>query len=108
MIKYKSENTSNEQIYKLMRSGDVGRVSDHVGYTGKPTDYVIYTQDDRDGNEVTICAIRFDDGNMVATNSGVFRTEIELMIDTFGEIPRIRIADGVSKAGRKFVTAELA
>ena len=107
MVKYKSENTTPEQIYKLMRSGDVGKVSDNIGYIGKPADYVIYTQEDRNGAEVTICAIRFEDGKMMATNSGVFRTEIELMIDTFGKIPEIRIADGTSKNGRHFVTAEL-
>ena len=50
MIKYKSEHTTPEQIYKLMRSGDVGKISENVGYIGKPVDYVIYTQVDRDGN----------------------------------------------------------
>lgn len=108
MIKYKSENTTPEMIYKLMRSNDVERVLDNVGYIGTPTDYVIYTQDDREGHEVTICAILFEDGKMVATNSNTFRTEVELMIDTFSRIPKIRIADGKSKSGRQFVTAELA
>ena len=107
MIKYKSEHTTPEQIYKLMRSGDVGKISENVGYIGKPVDYVIYTQDDRDGSEVTITALKFEDGKMLATNSSTFRTEIELMIDTFGTIPSIRIADGTSRSGRKFVTAEL-
>ena len=107
MIKYKSENTSNEQIYKMMRSKEVGKVSDNIGFTGEPSDYVIYTQDDGDGGEVAICAMRFADGKMLATNSATFRKEIELMIDTFGKIPAIEIVSGTSRNGRKYVTAEL-
>lgn len=108
MIKYKSENTTPESIYKLMRSNDVQKVSDNVGYTGKPAAYVIYTQEDRDGKESAITAFEFPDGKRMATNSATLRTEAELMIDTFGHIPEIKIVSGTSKSGRQFVTIELA
>ena len=108
MIKYHSNHTSPEQLYKMMRSSEVEKVSDNIGYQGKPTDYVIYSQEDRDGGEVIICSLRFTDGKMMATNSATFRSEIELMIDTFTEIPEIKIVSSTSKNNRTYVTAELA
>ena len=100
----KSETLTPELSYKLMRSKEVEKASDCVGYTGTPTDFIIY-----ENGEYTITAIAFEDGKMLATNSKTLRGEVEMMIEAFGKIPKIRIIDGVAaKTGRKYVTVELA
>lgn len=76
-----------------------------------------------DGDEITIaslCAYDSEDGNKIisildpdnkhyVSNSAIFRTELEKIVNIFGDTGiTIRIRKIVSKAGRTFVTCELA
>lgn len=96
---------TREQLYRhtVARGTSLKNVDDGTEIAVK--EIVVYLNDD--GNK--IISILDTDNKHFVSNSSIFREELEKIVDIFGSTGiTIRVRKSVSKAGRTFVTCELA
>ena len=94
-----------KEIYKISHSKSTS-CKDAVGEIYKVLDFILYKQDDAKGVMREVLALFTENGN-VSTVSETFKKSFFELYDNFGLPVEIVIADGVSKAGRNYVTCEL-
>lgn len=101
---------SKEEIYYLTKSQDVQKMTEAVDSTVDLLAWALYTDVDKDGQEVELFSMLTDDGVSYATNSQTFIRAIRDMLDIFepSEITRLKIFTGTSKNNRTFVTCAYA
>lgn len=98
-------NLTNETKYDLLRSPKMQKMSDVKGQRLDVAAYIIREETTDAGEITTICSIKTQDGDLFATNSKTFIREFEAVTECVGEQPfALDVLDGVSRAGRHFVT----
>ena len=105
IIKQYPETMSAEIKYDLIKSPKIQKISMCKGQRLDVDAYIIREDTTDDGMIVTVCSIRTPEGEMYATNSRTFIREFEVILDCVGSSPfAIEVLDGISRAGRHFVT----
>ena len=103
-----SREFSKKEIYKLTRSPEIKKLSENIGIEIPVAGFVIFTDTDSNGNETELLSILANDGTVYATNSKTARQEMEYIADLMdGEEFTVEAINGVSKAGRQYVTLVL-
>ena len=100
--------TDKKGLYNLTRSPKIRKMSDAIGQQLAVATYAIYTDDKEDGSSVDILSIQDQDGTVYATNSATALSEFEGILEIMGDDPfSVEIIQGLSKAGRNFITLAL-
>ncbi len=97
---------TKEEKYFLTKAQDVQKMTEAVDQTLDLAAWAIYTDTDKDGNEVELFAMLTEDGDKFATNSSTFISAFREILDIFEpqEIKRHKVMTGTSKNNRTFVT----
>ena len=99
------QNMSNETKYDLLRSPKTQKMSDVKGQRLEVAACMLREETSESGEVITICSIKTRDGDLFATNSKTFVREFDAIIAcTEGSEFAIDVLDGVSRAGRHYVT----
>lgn len=109
----KTEGLSLRDVVALTKGTDIRKMKDAVGEVLNLSKVVIYEDEDKDGNPMTVMAVETVEGAKYATNSGTFirmYTEImSIFADSDEEAPTaFKVGSGTSKAGRPFITCDIA
>ena len=101
---------TKEETYFLTKAQDVLKMTDAVDSTVDIKAWCIYTDTDKDGNEVELFAMRTEEDESYATNSPTFISAFRDILDVFEpeEIKRLKIMSGTSKNGRTYITCSYA
>lgn len=97
---------TKEEKYFLTKAQDVQKMTEAVDQTLDLAAWAIYTDTDKDGNEVELFAMLTEDGDKFATNSSTFISAFREILDIFEpqEVKRLKVMTGTSKNNRTFVT----
>lgn len=101
-----SRKFDQREEYKITHS-KAASCKDVVGEIYKVKDWMLYQQDDMKGGIHEVLCMITEEGN-VSTVSETFKKAFFDIQEHFGLPFEIVIASGVSKAGRTYVTCELA
>ena len=103
-IHRKSENLTKKQLYDMMSSPAVQRMSNAVGQILPVKGYVLYEDADKDGEVHRLLSVLTENDEAYATNSATFIRSFEDCVNIAGdELNSIEIMQGTSKAGRPFI-----
>ena len=104
----KSREFTKREIYNLTHSPKSKKLSeceDEIQVSG----FVVYADDEDEGNRTEITSILAEDGTVYATNSQTAKKELLFIHDLMaGEPYSIEVVKGQSKNGRTYVTVTLA
>ena len=107
IIKSNKELTKRES-YKLTLDPAIKRMKDLIGVQIDVSAYCLYTDTNKDGEEVEVLSIMDKDGGVCATNSATFKKDFMNIADLMDdEEYTIEVISGQSKAGRDFITCTL-
>lgn len=97
---------TKEEKYFLTKAQDVQKMTEAVDQVLDLVAWAIYTDVDKDGNEVELFSMLTEDGDKFATNSSTFIGAFREILDIFEpeEVKRLKVMNGVSKNNRTFVT----
>ena len=98
------ENMDKKQKYDLMTSPKIRKISECRGQTLDVVAFMIRDEANQDGEIREILAIQTAEGDLFATNSLTFIREFKKIIDCTEPPFSAEVVDGVSRAGRHFVT----
>lgn len=104
----KSANVASSfDLYKLVQSPERKKLTDIKGQTITLDKWVLYTELDKDGNEMKLLALTDSDGSAYCTNSATFCRSFESAVTMFAqfgeEFHEIQITTGTSKNGRDYI-----
>lgn len=104
ITKTSRELTSAEQ-YFLTKAQDVQKMQNAVGTTLDVSYWCIYNDTTVDGEDRELFSVMTPEGEAYATNSPSFLRSFYDILDCFSpeEIHTIKIEQGTSKAGRKYL-----
>lgn len=109
----KTEGLTSADLYNLTKGNDVRKMADAKGEVLDIAKYVLYTDEDVNGNEMNVLAVETVDGAKYATNSKTFVrnfTDILAIFTAGGENPptRYKVGSGISRGNREYLTCDLA
>ena len=108
LVKRQSGEFSKGKIFN-MTQGSVAKVSDSVGNVLELAGWILYEDEDKDGNLQTVLALKETNGLISATISKTFIEQFLKMADFMdGEDYNIKVVGGTSNAGRNYITCEVA
>lgn len=100
---------TKRDAYRLTKAQRVKKMSEASGSVLNPTAWVLYEDLDNKSGELKTVLVIEDNGEMFGTISGTFIREFCDAAETFeNEVGPIKVIEGVTRAGRKFITCELA
>lgn len=103
IIKSFPEGLSKRDAYKLTESQTTSKLVDLAGSVIEPAKWVLFEDEDK-----TVLTLEAD-GELFGTISGTFIDAFVKAFDELGaDMGPIRVLTGTSKAGRTYVTCELA
>ena len=104
-----SDNLDKRSLYIHTRGSSVSMKDVDDGTILDPAEIVVYEDTNSKGEVQTITSVITTDGKHYTTNSKFFREELGVIFNMFAPDPfKIIVKKNVSKAGRTFVTCELA
>lgn len=100
---------TKRDAYRLTKAASVKKMSEAAGSVLNPTAWVLYeVLDDKTGEMKTVLVIEAD-GEMFGTISKTFIKEFCDACEEFDNDPgALKIIEGTTKSGRKYITCELA
>lgn len=109
----KTEGLTAADLYALTKGNDVRRMADAKGEVLDISKYVLYKDEDQNGNPMTVLAVETVAGAKYATNSKTFVRnfcDILAIFDEGGEdLPtRYIVGSGRSKSNREYFTCDIA
>ena len=109
----KSEGLNSADLYALTKGNDVRKMTDAKGETLDVAKFVLYKDEDVNGNQMTVLALETVDGAKYATNSKTFVRNFTDIVAIFGEgneeLPtRYIIGSKMSKSNREYLTCDIA
>ena len=112
-IIFKTEGMSLKEVVSLTKGNDVKKMSDAVGEVLDFDKVVIYEDVNSKDEPMQVLAVQTAEGVKYATNSATFirnYTEImDIFKDSDEEAPTtFKVGSGKSKAGRPFITCDIA
>lgn len=101
----KSKEMKATEIYKLSKDPKIEKMSDNVGRTIEVDSWMIYSEKNAKGEEVTVLSIKDKDGTVLATNSNTFMEQFNDIKEICGgDVDMIEIISGISKNNREYLT----
>lgn len=109
----KTEGLTSADLYALTKGNDVRKMADAKGEIIDIAKYVIYKDEDANGNPMTVLSVETVDGAKYATNSKTFVRNFSDILAIFGageEEPPTRfiVGSGRSKSNREYLTCDIA
>lgn len=109
----KSEGLTSADLYTLTKGSDVRKMQDAKGETLDILKFVLYRDEDVNGDPMTVLAVETVSGVRYATNSKTFVrnfSDILAIFEASGEpIPHMfRVGSGRSKSNREYLTCDIA
>lgn len=109
----KSAGLTSADLYALTKGNDVRKMSDAKGEVLDVLKFVLYRDEDQNGNPMTVLSVETVSGAKYATNSKTFTrnfADILAIFDDGGdEYPtRFVVGSGRSKGGRDYLTCDIA
>lgn len=108
------ENFTSTELYSLMKSPNIEKMSEHAGQTIEMESYMVYEKADYTTGEMKkVLVIKPRGEHALATNSVTCITEFEDIYNMFKEsneldkFTKIEILKKTSKKGRQFITCAL-
>ena len=112
IIDQSKEQFTMKELYDLTRTPAAMKLSDHVEETIEFDSWAVYEDVDSEGEIRLLLSIHTPEGETYTTNSATFIREFRSIVDlsrNLGEsFSRVTVMGGMSKAGRRFITAVLA
>ena len=94
-------------LYKLVQSPERKKLTNIKGQPSELDKWVLYTEPDQDGKEMSLLALSTVDVTAYCTNSATFCRSFESAVATFAqfgeEFHSIQIVTGTSKSGRDYI-----
>lgn len=98
-------------MYNLTKAPDRTKLSEAVSEVLNLDKWLVYSEENSKGEEVTLASIATTDGRMFTTNSTTFIRDFTNAIKMFSEFGSefhtIQVIEGKSKAGRNFITCKV-
>lgn len=109
----KTEGLTSADLYALTKGNDVRKMADAKGEVLDIAKFVLYKDEDVNGNPMTVLAVETVDGVKYATNSKTFVRNFTDIIAIFeaGNDPlptRFIVGCGRSKSNREYLTCDIA
>lgn len=103
-----SRELSKKEIFKLTES-DTYKMSDAAGLILEIDCWVLYNDLDRKGLDQQVLTVLDKNGQIYGTISQTFINKFRRMADFFGdELTEVMVKKGTSKAGREYITCDIA
>lgn len=100
---------NDRDAYRLTKCQSVKKIQDAAGSVLNPTAWVLFEDDDSATGDVKTVLTIEDSGETFGTISATFIREFMDAYKVFGaDMGAIKVVGGQTKAGRTFVTCELA
>lgn len=100
---------SKRDAYRLTKAQSVKKMSEASGSVLNPTAWVLFEDLNSKTGELQTVLVMEDNGEMFATVSKTFIKEFCDACEAFDNNPgAIKVIEGTTKSGRKFITCELA
>lgn len=99
-------NYAGKELYRVTKSQSIKKVST-IETAVTVNGYVIFTDTDKDGNEIEILSIDTNDGAF-ATNSKTFIESFLDIVEMLGAPVEIVVGHGTSKNGRNYIYCDIA
>ena len=103
-LKQYPETMDSKMKYDLMRSPKMQKISLCKGQVIDVDAYVLREDENSEGEITEVLSIKTPEGELYATNSGTFIREFKAVLECTDPPFAIEIIDGMSRAGRHFVT----
>ena len=109
----KTDGLTSADLYALTKGNDVRKMADAKGETLDIAKFVLYKDEDTNGNPMTVLAVETVEGAKYATNSKTFVRNFCDILAIFGagdEEPPTRyiVGSGRSKSNREYLTCDIA
>lgn len=109
----KSEGLTSADLYSLTKGSDVRKMADAKGEILEVASFVLYKDEDVNGEPMVVLALETVSGAKYATNSKTFVRNfsdiLAIFEETGEEIPtRFRVGSGRSKSNREYLTCDIA
>ena len=101
-----SKDYTGKELYRVTKSQSIAKVST-IENAVTVNGYVIFTDTDKDGNDIDILSIDTNDG-VFATNSKTFIESFLDIVDMIGLPVEIIVGHGTSKNGRNYIYCDIA
>lgn len=100
-----SRELSKAEIYHLAKSADIRKMSDAIGSTLEVDAFVLYEDENTNGEMQEVVSIRTVDGETYATNSKSACDCMHDILDVFDpvDVKKVKVLAGTSKNNRKFL-----
>lgn len=103
-IVQKSENLTRKQIYDMINSPTVQKMTNAKGQVLPVLGYVLYEDVNKDGEVQSLLSILTENDEAYATNSKTFIGDFMTCVNIAAEeLHSIEVLEGTSKAGRPFI-----
>ena len=103
--------TSAQALYNLTQAPDRKKLTEAKGKTLILSSWVLYTDTDMKGNDVTLLSLIDENGQGYCTNSATFCRDFKSAVDMFDEFGEqfttIEVATGTSKNGREYISCKV-
>ena len=109
----KTDGLTSADLYSLTKGNDVRKMADAKGEVLEITKFVLYTDEDVNGNPMTVLAVETANGAKYATNSKTFTRNFSDIIAIYEAgneaLPtRFIVGSGKSKSNREYLTCDIA
>ena len=109
----KTNGLTSADLYALTKGNDVRKMADAKGEVLDIVKYVLYSDEDVNGNMMTVLAVETASGAKYATNSKTFTRNFSDILAIYEagteEIPtRFIVGSGKSKSNREYLTCDIA
>ena len=109
----KTEGLTSADLYALTKGNDVRKMADAKGEVLEITKFVLYNDEDVNGNPMTVLAVETTNGAKYATNSKTFTRNFSDIIAIYEAgnetLPtRFIVGSGKSKSNREYLTCDIA
>ena len=103
--------TSAHDLYALTQAPDREKLTTAKGSTLVLESWVLYTDVNSKGDEVTLLALTTDDGKAYCTNSSTFVKDFNNAVDMYAqfgeEFTKVQVVTGTSKNGREYIACKV-
>lgn len=111
IIAKSSSINSPMDMYALTKSPDRFKLSEVSGQVLELDKWLVYSEPNSKGEEVTLVSLTTKDGKAYTSNSGTFIRDFTSAVTMFAEFGAefhtIQVMNGKSKAGREFITCKV-
>lgn len=109
----KTAGLTSADLYALTKGNDVRKMADAKGEILEVTKFVLYVDEDVNGNPMTVLAVETKTGAKYATNSKTFVRNFSDILSIYEaggeEMPsRFIVGSGKSKSNREYLTCDIA